>query len=194
MRQSDPCDRYPDEPDFDLPPRVGLTNERRLAGRAWALWSEGRDGRTPAVRDYHAAAEPLALDDFTANSIMLGIGTGGVVVDAVSPEVASAFGLACGPLAERSDGLAARLLAAAETLPEHGAALPLEALLAPSDGSAATLLTRGVVLPLADDDGRVVGAHVVVTWKETLSPAANERLRLELGQAYAQTSPNPAVA
>lgn len=177
------------EPAFEPPPRVGRSVERRLAGRAAALWHECRgQAAMPGEIDYHAATCPMPLDDFTANSIMLGMRGENVTVDAVSREIAAAFGLECGRLARGRDSeLAGRLTAAVDSLFARPTAIPFEGSLVAAGDDAATLLTRGVVLPLADAAGRVTAAHVVVTWKETLSPHASDRLRREIGLALGQS-------
>ena len=176
----------PNEPGFDLPPVLGSI-ERRAGGRAAALWSEQRGERPmPSAARYESETAQPPFTPFGAHSVMVDLLDEATVV-AVGDIVGPTFGLRPGRLVA-GDGatLSDQLLEACGTLRRCAAIVDFEGKFTVGADRPATLLTRGVVLPLADDHGGLMRAHAVITWKELLSPVASADLRRELGLVFAR--------
>lgn len=154
---------------FELPPRFAVA-DRRLAGRAVAAWR---------------AAGGAAVAGFDADSLVLAAGGDGPVVTRCGPAVAMAFDIDCGALlADRpvsGPGLAATLRAACAAGLADRQPVPIEARLPGAAG--ATILVRGVALPLAGTDA----VQIVLSWREGLGRAATARLRAEIGMISSET-------
>lgn len=146
----------PVEPVFELPPRLAVTTERRLTGRAL------RDG---------------AAHEFRDNALTLAFDADIVRVVAAGDAVVAAFGVAVGEVRRGADDLGAHLLDACAALRSSDAVVGFEAALR-TPGSACVLL-RGVLLPIRG------GAEAVLSWKEVLGREATSRLRGELRAAIA---------
>lgn len=181
--------RYPREPAFEPPPWFAGSTERRLAGRAAALWAEHqRAGGIPDALRFIRALTAGSPDG--GNYIRLDCGRPTLSVEQVGDTVAATFGLFIGPL--DVGALAAKLAVACATSRRTGMPTAFEGGFARTAGQAATLLTRGIVLPLAGPGGTIVAMLAVVTWKEALTTAASGRLRRELALAGAPFA-RPAV-
>ena len=140
---------------FEVPPRLGPSSERRLAGRAVTRFASGDAGAV-----------------FRDNALGLAWAGGALRLTAVGRTVAAGFGLVPGPLAGPPDSLAGVLAAAFAELRASGAVTPFEAAVATPH--AACVLLRGVLLPVAG------GAEAVLSWKQVLDDDATARLRAEL--------------
>lgn len=163
------------EADFDLPPAFGARAERRMAVRAAASWRAAADSRLPTREAIDIGAD----SEFAANAILLDLRRGDrVEVLSAGTAVAEAFGLGPGAaLAGPQIDLAAPLLDACELIRMTLAAVPIEG--AVRGAKCACLLVRGIVMPLADADGRLGFAQGVLNWKEVLDRDAHELLRRE---------------
>jgi hypothetical protein len=161
---------------FDLPPRFAGVNDRRLCGRIVAEWTKRcANGQLPEVVEFRAMLDP----DWLPNIVWLECdGGGGVGVHEAGAPVATTFGLGTGPLSTAASFERALLLAALES-DRDATPVRLEGGFARSAGGPATLLTRGVVLPLAPMAvGRM--ACAMITWTEPLAVFESEQLRHEL--------------
>lgn len=183
-----------EEPYFELPPRLATSMERRLSANAAALWEERcAAGRWPRA-DCYGLDEPLPAD-FASHSLMIDLRQpDGPRIDSIGAALAMTFALGPGPLPRGPEGsLAHRLRGACATLRVQRAPVPIDAPLHTADGEA-RLLTRGILLPLADAQGALGFAHVVLTWKEVLGAAATAALCLELTATRNDTEPRPRIA
>ncbi len=166
---------------FDLPPQFGSAGDRRMAQRAEAAWRAALpvQAAMPGYRTLATAAQ----SPFADHAVLLDIRRGDRVdVCFAGSAVAAAFGLGPGYLtAEREDGLAALLLDSCELMRLWSAVVPVDAAIAGS--TSALLLTRGVLLPLAADDGALGFVHGVFNWKQLLDRMAHENLRREIDAA-----------
>jgi hypothetical protein len=173
----DPTDQF-GEPRFDLPPRLAERAERRLAMRATAAWTARRCNQDlPPIGSIDLSPD----GEFAANTVLIDLRAGDrVVALTIGAAVARTFDIAPGPISSgAAAGLAARLIDACELVRMTESAVPIEGALAGRDSPC--LLTRGVVMPLADRDGRLSYAHAVLSWKEVLDAASTAALRRELG-------------
>lgn len=160
---------------FDLPPRFAGVHDRRLCGRVVAEWNERCAGGQLPAAEFRAMLDA----DWLPNIVWLDCdGDGGVEVREAGAPVATTFGLGTGALSTGVPFERALLLAALES-DRDTAPVRLEGGFARSVGGPATLLTRGVVLPLAPG---LVGrtACAVITWTEPLPVFESEQLRHEL--------------
>lgn len=171
------------EPAFDLPPRFGGLHDRRLGGRVVAEWARIRSGRAlPSASDLRTALSPGGV-----NLVWLECRDASIALE-VGASLAATFGLRPGPLA--TDTAFERALADAVVKSVADAApASFEGGYSRQPGAPATLLTRGVVVPLAGD-GAARTACAVVTWTEMLAPVDHDRLRRELWSALAAPSPH----
>ena len=163
---------------FDLPPVFGGDDDRRMAQRAEAQWQAARapHAAMPGHRDMATGAAGA----FAEHALLLDLRRGDRVdVLFAGAAVMAAFGIAPGYLASDGDGgLAALLLDSCALMRLWHAIVPVDAALAGS--TSACLLTRGVLLPLADDAGGFGYVHGVLNWKQLLDRAASENLRREV--------------
>ncbi len=167
---------------FEPPPQLSWRPERRLAGRALALWkAASRDGELPAAAEFERGELMCSCAD---RSTALQAAGGGANVSRVGATIAETFELACGPLADSATPLGRRLRRAFAKLIEVSAPISFEASFV-AGRSGGILLTRGVLLPLLDNAGLPTRAVAVMTWKETLSAAASFRLHDELDGSLA---------
>lgn len=172
--------RHRREPAFEPPPWFAGSADRRLAGRAAEFWARLQDAsHVPDVERFTCALAVERVDD--ANLIRLGHTADGPLVEAVGEAVAATFAVALGPL-PRGCPLAAKLGAACATALQTALPAEFEGSFARTPGTAATLLTRGIVLPLSGPSGAIVAMRAVLTWKEALSTIASDRLRRELAR------------
>jgi hypothetical protein len=163
---------------FDLPPLFGGDDDRRMAQRAEAQW---RAAQLPhAAMPGHRAMATGAAGAFAGHALLLDLRRGDRVdVLFAGAAVTAAFGIGPGYLASDGDGgLAALLLDGCELMRLWQAIVPVDAAVAGS--TSACLLTRGVLLPLADDAGALAYVHGVFNWKQLLDRAASENLRREV--------------
>ncbi|TFU03129.1 hypothetical protein EUV02_08005 [Polymorphobacter arshaanensis] len=170
-----------DDVRFDLPPVFGGDDDRRMAQRAEAQW---RLARAPhATMPGHHDMATGAAGAFAEHALLLDLRRGDRVdVLFAGAAVTAAFGITPGYLASSCDGgLAALLLDSCELMRLWRAVVPVDAALAGS--TSACLLTRGVLLPLADDAGGLGYVHGVLNWKQLLDRAASESLRREVNFA-----------
>jgi hypothetical protein len=168
------------EPRFDLPPRLTGRAERRLAMRATAAWSARRSNENlPPIDSIDLSPD----SEFASNTVLIDLRLGDrAVALSIGDAVALTFDIAPGPIMSGvASGLAARLIDACELVRMTESAVPIEGALAGRDSPC--LLTRGVVMPLADGDGRLAFAHAVLSWKEVLDAEASAALRREIGRA-----------
>lgn len=168
------------EPRFDLPPRLAERAERRLTMRAAAIWSARRSNQDlPPIDSIDLTPE----SEFAANTVLIDLRPRNYVVAlTIGDAVARAFDLAPGPIvAGAASGLAARLNDACALVRMTESAVPIDGALA--GRNTPCLLTRGVVMPLADRDGRLAYAHAVLSWKEVLDADSSMALRREIGAA-----------
>lgn len=160
---------------FDLPPRFTGVHDRRLCGRVVAGWTERCAGGQLSAAGFTAMLDAAWLP----NIVWLECdGDGGASVREAGAPVVTTFGLGTGALSAGVPFEKALLLA---TLGCDREARPVrfEGGFARSAGGPATLLTRGVVLPLAPGVvGRMTCA--VITWTEPLPVFESEQLRHEL--------------
>jgi len=174
-------DRQPCEPLFEPPPRFLGIHDRRLGGRVAAEWRGHASGEALPAGTLHAAivaggANLVWLDD-----------RDDVVAVTVGATVAEVFGLRPAPLPV--DGaFACALRAATVRCRADAAPAHFEGGFARRPGDPVTLLTRGTVVPLTAGEGGAT-ACVVLTWTETLAPAASDRLRRDLLAALAVPVP-----
>ena len=170
------------EPTFEPPPRLSWPVERRLSARAVAVWQAAcRDGRPPTAATF--ARSELAL--FCAeSSVGLDADADAVNIATIGATVAAAFGLVPGKLTASQSPFAAGLCQAFGELREVGAPVSFEASLAGREGGV-VLLTRGVLLPLLDEQRGQTQALAIMTWKQTLGDAARDGLRGEIDEAIA---------
>jgi hypothetical protein len=172
------------EPRFDLPPRLVGRTERRLALRATAAWSARPSNQDLPPID----STDLSPDsEFAANTVLIDLRAGDrAIALSVGDAVAQSFDIAPGPISTgAAAGLAARLIDACELVRMTESAVPIDGALAGRD--CPCLLTRGVVMPLADRDGRLAFAHAVLSWKEVLNAEASRALRREIDVALHAT-------
>lgn len=166
---------------FDPPPRLNVTLERRLAARALELWHRCREGAAlPAAADLAG----LWPGGSVHRRIELTVSrAGALAIDGVDEAVSRTFALEPGPLAASTNATLSALLAAAGArMIQTCAPAEFAAMLAGGAGGG-SLLTRGVVLPLADTAGRLASAVAVVTWKEGLDDPAQAELNREVAAA-----------
>nr|WP_295664423.1 hypothetical protein [Polymorphobacter sp.] len=170
---------------FDLPPRFAGVNDRRLCGRIVAEWTDRCARGQLAAADFRAMLDA----DWLPNIVWLEVDDGGGagVREAGAP-IATTFGLGAGALSTAVPFEQALLLAALES-DRDATPVRIEGGFARPAGGPATLLTRGVVLPLARGAaGRA--ACAVITWTEALAVFESEQLRHEL---WASLSRRPTI-
>ena len=168
------------EPAFEPPPWFAGSADRRLAGRAAEFWGRLQDaGYLPEIERFTRALAVEAVDD--TNLIRLGLTAAGPSVEAVGSAVAATFTVAIG-LLTGGRPFAAKLGAACAASLQTALPAEFEGGFARVAGMAPTLLTRGIVLPLAGPSGAIVAMVAVITWKEALSTMASDRLRRELAR------------
>ena len=155
-----------------------------MSAHAAALWATRcAAGHWPRA-DCYGLGEPLPAD-FAGHSLIIDLrDSSRLRIDSIGVALAAVFELKAGPLPDGpSDGLSHWLRAACRTLTVRRAPVPLEARLRTGAGEA-RLLARGILLPLADAQGKLGFAHAVVTWKELLEPSAAVQLQLEIAAAH----------
>ena len=168
------------EPSFEPPPSLGARAERRLARRAAEGWlAQGGAIRLPP----RASADLDPAGEFAENSLLLDLAHPWAVrIESAGGAIAGQFGLAAGEALGGAPGsFAARLLDACDLLRLTHTAVPVEGAFAGL--RSACVLVRGVLMPLAGDDGRLGFAHAVISFKEMLGPEATAALHAELAQA-----------
>lgn len=167
---------------FEPPPRLPWPAERRLSERAVALWETACEyGRPPAAAGFSLCELAISCG---ASSIGIVAAADEVTVSSVGEAVAAVFGLVPGKLGGTAIALAAQLGWSFAELRRSGAPVSFEAGLTGSRNGS-SLLTRGVLMPLLDDDGLLTQATAIVTWKELLDTAASNQLNGELSGAMA---------
>ena len=168
------------EPGFDPPPQLGGRAERRLARRAADGWlARGGALRLPP----RASADLDPGSEFADNSLLLDLAHPWLVrIETAGGAIAQQFGLAAGETLEGAPGtLAGRLLDACDLLRLTHTAVPVEGAFAGL--RSACVLVRGVLMPLAGEDGGLGFAHAVISFKEMLGPEATAALHAELARA-----------
>ena len=167
---------------FEPPPLLPWPAERRLSERAVAVWEAAcKDGRAPAAADFTGCELAVFCAD---NSVGIVATDEGPRVSSVGAAVAAVFDLVSGNLAGTAAPLAAQLGRSFVELRCSRAPVSFAADLSGCQ-SGASLLTRGVLLPLLDDGGLLSQALAIVTWKEILDSAASNLLNSEVGGAIA---------
>ena len=166
---------------FELPPTFGGRSDRRMAMRAEAAWGAGspahKNGNLPGL----GSVDTSPASEFARHALLLDLRCGDrIEVLSSGDAVIAAFGIQPGPLmSDGEGGLAAQLLDSCELVRLTHATVPVDAALNGID--SACLLTRGVLMPLADDAGMLGYVHCVLNWKQVLGPEATARLRREFG-------------
>lgn len=164
---------------FDLPPRFAGLHDRRLGGRVAAEWARhGVDRGLPVASTLRSA-----LAAGVRNLVWLDGRDDIVHVRDIGAGLAATFGLKPGPLSPDTAFTRALGDAFLKTFVDT-APVPFEGGYSRHVGDLATLLTRGVVVPLAGDAAART-ACAVVTWTEMLPPLDHDRLRRELWSALA---------
>lgn len=168
------------EPGFEAPPALGARAERRLTRRATQGWlAQGGAIRLPP----RASADLGPAGEFADNSLLLDLAhPWAVQIESAGAAIAAQFGLAAGtPLEGAPGSFAARLLDACDLVRLTHTAVPLEGAFAGL--RSACVLVRGVLMPLAGEDGGLGYAHAVISFKEMLGPEATAALHDELARA-----------
>ncbi len=158
---------------FGLPPGFAL-HERRMAMRAHDRWIETGRKRVAGFED---------------NSLIIADPGGTAVIESVGLGLVGTFGLAVGMTLDGRDGIAVELRAACDLIAIRFRPLPFEAdVLVPG---GATILARGVVLPLVGPDQQSGEDRVqaIFNWRQLLTRGAAARLRREVGAALRRTRP-----
>ena len=177
------------EPAFEPPPWFAGSADRRLAGRAAAVWDDCRR-RASGIPDAIEFDRALAVECLDASNFVRLVGEyGKPAVCEAGEAIGHVFGLRTGALAG-GGRLAAKLAVAYAASLRTAAPVNFEGAFARDDGftpvadQRPSLLTRGGVLPLAGPAGTIVAAYAVVTWTEALSTFASDHLRRELASVY----------
>ncbi len=158
---------------FDLPPGFAL-HERRMAMRAHDRWIETGRKR---------------VTGFENNSLIIADPGGSAVVEGVGAGLVAAFGLVVGMTLDGQNGIAIELRAACDLIAIQRRPLPFEADVFMPGG--ATILVRGIVLPLAGPGQRSGEDRVqaIFNWRQLLTRGAAARLRREVGAALRMARP-----
>jgi hypothetical protein len=168
------------EPSFEPPPQLGARAERRLTRRATDGWlAQGGATRLPS----RTSAEIGPGGEFAENSLLLDLAHPWAVrIESAGAAIAQQFGLAAGDALDGAPGsFAARLLDACDLVRLTHTAVPVEG--AFEGRRSACVLVRGVLMPLAGDDGRLGFVHAVISFKEMLGAQATAALYDELARA-----------
>ena len=168
---------------FELPPTFGGRSDRRMAMRAEAAWSAGSPAHNNSNLPGLGSVDTSPASEFARHALLLDLRRGDrIEVLSSGDAVVAAFGIHPGPLTSDGEGgLAAQLLDSCELVRLTHATVPVDAALNGID--SACLLTRGVLMPLADDAGALGYVHCVLNWKQVLDREASARLRREFGSA-----------
>ena len=150
-------------------PQLQFGRERRMHARAYDYWvSLLRGRRMPVLGDL----DPQRLSSFAANSVLIDLsgegGTPGIAFLGAGLRAQAGVGAARPTPADvPEDSLLATLLRRFSDIVACRAALGFEAELAGAGGER--ILHRGILLPLADEDGALAAIYGVVSWRERAS-------------------------
>ncbi|QPQ54838.1 hypothetical protein IC614_11020 [Allosphingosinicella flava] len=151
----------------------GGMDERRLHLRAHERWVSARGGQgCPTL----ASLLGERSDEFAPYSLILDFcdGADAPVLRYVGKKLSHAFGITGEPLL-------ARLAAHYALIVESETPVGFEAELA--NGKGGSTLYRGILMPIADGEGRVTALYGVINSKEVADNAATITLALEIDQA-----------
>lgn len=157
---------------FDLPPGFALV-ERRRAGLAVAAWQAASRGWVPGFDEY---------------SLTIVDPGGRAWLERVGLAITDSFGLIADTGLDRRDALTTELCAACDLIALQPAPLHFEAAFV--SAQAASVLLRGVALPLADG----VRVQIVLSWREVLNCSATARLRRDFVAALRKSEPKSTVS
>lgn len=174
---------------FDLPAQFGGRSDRRMAERAEAQWRAALPVTRAALMPALRTVDTGPASEFAAHALLLDVRRGDrVEVVHAGAAIAAMFGITAGYLANAGEGgLAALLIDGCELMRLWHAVVPVDAAIGGTD--SACLLTRGVLLPLADDEGSFSYVHAVLNWKQLLDRSARTSLRREFVAAVRESVP-----
>ena len=173
-----------DAVDHTPPPAIG-TDERRMQVRAYNFWASMLEDRNfPSIEDL----DPTLLPDFGPNSVLLDFTDG--IEDPSINFIGNELGRECATLAEEMPkrlsqvpprSLLSRITDHYMQILANQSPIGFEAEFV--NGTGATILYRGILLPFSSDDETIDFIYGVINWKEMADARSADELLLEIDQA-----------
>ncbi|MBH5321335.1 hypothetical protein I5L03_01900 [Erythrobacter sp. JGD-13] len=170
--------------DHTPPPAIG-TDERRMQVRAYNFWAGLLEDRNfPSIEDL----DPTLLPDFGPNSVLLDFSTGieDPSINYIGAELAEECLTASSEMPKRLSEVPPRSLLSRITdhymqILANQSPIGFEAEFV--NGTGATILYRGILLPFSSDDETIDFIYGVINWKELADARSADELLLEIDQA-----------
>jgi hypothetical protein len=174
-------------------PVFAFGRERRMHARAYDYWVSLLNGRRmPRVRDM----DQRRMTSFSARSVLVDLPEqgGAPLIAYLGDDLRTESEiLAANPTIDdvRSGTLLAELLRRFSDIVAYEAPVGFEAEFAGRDDMH--LLHRGILLPFADDDGRLSAVYGVMSWKQVAAVEPTADIAAAIGSAFASRPNAPVV-